>query len=75
MVLLKNFALWDGSPPGSAGVPNLFGLSPLTRRLVVEKAPNELGIPTGWLSFNKVLDTLRTRPTLTGLTESEVIHA
>jgi len=45
--LLKNVALCDGFPPGSAGVPSLFGLSPPPRRLVVEKAPNKLGTPTG----------------------------
>jgi hypothetical protein len=46
MTLLKNVALWDGSPPGRAGVPNLFGLSPPGRHFMDAKPPNKLGTPT-----------------------------
>ena len=52
--LLKNGVLWDGSPPGSAGVPNLFGLSPPGRQFVAEKTPNKLGTPTGDAFFNRI---------------------
>ena len=57
MTLLKNVVLWDGSPPGSAGVPNLFGLSPPGCQFVDEKPPNKLGTPTGDAFFNRILDT------------------
>jgi hypothetical protein len=56
MTLLKNVTLWDGSPPGSAGVSNLFGLSPPGCQLVGEKTPNKLGTPTGDAFFNRIID-------------------
>ena len=54
MALLKNVVLWDSPPLLSAGVPNLFGVSPQRRWFADEKAPNELGSPTGDVFFNKV---------------------
>ena len=60
MALLKNVGSWDGSPLGSAGVPNLFGLSPPGRRFVGDKHPNKLGTPTERALFNKAFDTLST---------------
>ena len=58
MTLLKTVVLWDGSPPTSAGVPNLFGVSPQRRRFAGGKAPNKLGSPTIEAFFNRLFDTL-----------------
>ena len=57
MTLLKNIVLWDGSPPRSAGVPNLFGVSPQRDQFADQNAPNELGSPTENAFFNRILDT------------------
>jgi hypothetical protein len=59
MVLLKNVVLWDGSPSGSAGVPNLFGLSSPDCEFVNEKTPNKLRPPTEDAFFDRILDTCR----------------
>ena len=59
MTLLKNIVLWDGSPPRSAGVPNLFGVSPQRGQFADQNAPNELGSPTEDAFFNRTFDTLR----------------
>ena len=58
MTLSKNIVLWDGSPPRSAGVPNLFGVSPQRDQFADQNAPNELGSPTENAFFNRIFDTL-----------------
>jgi hypothetical protein len=57
--LLKNTVLWDRPPLGSAGVPNLFGVSPQQRWFAGEKALNKLRTPTGDTFFNRVIETMR----------------
>ena len=59
MVLLKNVVLWDGSPSGSAGVPNLFGVSSPGCEFVNEKTPDKLRAPTEDAFFDRILYTCR----------------
>ena len=58
MTLLKNVVLWDGSPPRSTGVPNLFGVSPQRGQFADQNAPNKLGTPTKDAFFNRILNTV-----------------
>ena len=57
--LLKNIVLWGGSPPRSAGVPNLFGVSPQRDQFADQNAPNELGSPTENAFFNRIIEAKR----------------
>jgi hypothetical protein len=56
MTLLKNIVLWDRPPLGSAGIPNLFGVSPQQRWFAGEMVLNKLRTPTGDALFNRAFD-------------------
>ncbi len=55
----KSAVLWDGSPPGSAEVPNLFELPPPGCQSVDDKPLNKLRTPTADAFFNRIIETKR----------------